>query len=73
MDEFQTYLRTSISELRPVTDAEIQTKVLAPYISLSQADREAGSPLPGDMIARNPKNHKDQWLVAKKYFEENFD
>lgn len=73
MDEFQTYLRTSISELRPVTDTEIQTKVLAPYISVSQADREAGSPLPGDMIARNPKNHNDQWLVVKKYFEENFD
>lgn len=25
------------------------------------------------MIARNPKNHEDQWLVAKKYFEDNFE
>jgi hypothetical protein len=27
----------------------------------------------GDMIARNPKNHSDQWLVAKQYFEDNFE
>ena len=25
------------------------------------------------MIARNPKNHDDQWLVAKQYFEDNFE
>jgi uncharacterized protein YozE (UPF0346 family) len=25
------------------------------------------------MIARNPKNHDDQWLVAKQYFENNFE
>lgn len=25
------------------------------------------------MIARNPKNHEDQWLVAEKYFKDNFE
>lgn len=25
------------------------------------------------MVARNPQNHKDQWYVARKYFEENFE
>jgi hypothetical protein len=25
------------------------------------------------MIARNPINHDDQWLVAKKYFEDNLE
>jgi len=25
------------------------------------------------MIARNPKNYKDQWLVAAQYFVDNFD
>jgi len=25
------------------------------------------------MIARNPKNHNDKWLVAKQYFEDNFE
>lgn len=32
-----------------------------------------GSPKQGDMIARNPENHDDLWLVSKKYFEENFE
>jgi len=25
------------------------------------------------MIARNPQNHEDQWLVARQYFDENFE
>ena len=25
------------------------------------------------MIARNPKNHADQWYVAQKYFEDNLE
>jgi len=33
----------------------------------------SGSPKVGDMIARNPKNHNDMWLVAKVYFEDNFE
>jgi hypothetical protein len=42
-------------------------------ISVSEADKLAGSPKRGDMIARNPKNYKDQWLVAGQYFADNFD
>ncbi len=41
-------------------------------VSISDTDRQNGSPKIGDMIARNPKNHNDQWLVAKQYFENNF-
>lgn len=40
---------------------------------ISSEDIKAGSPKLGDMIARNPKNHKDQWLVAKEYFNDNFE
>jgi len=36
-------------------------------------DREAGSPKIGDMIARNPKDHADQWLVSAQYFSDNFE
>lgn len=43
------------------------------HVSISEPDRQNGSPKPGDMIARNPKNHADQWLVAKKYFEDNLE
>lgn len=41
-------------------------------VSISLADINAGSPKTGDMIARNPANHEDQWLVGRAYFEANF-
>lgn len=73
MEEFKQYRRKAIAELRPVTDAEVMLISLAPNISLSMEDKENGSPKIGDMIARNPNNHNDQWLVAAKYFEDNFE
>lgn len=73
MEEFKQYRREAIAELRPVTDAEVMSNSLAPNISLSMEDKENGSPKIGDMIARNPNNHNDQWLVAAKYFEDNFE
>jgi hypothetical protein len=33
----------------------------------------AGSPKSDDMIARNPANHAEQWLVAAAYFAANFE
>lgn len=69
MDQFIKYRRTQIAEMRPYEAGE----VLDERISISATDRENGSPKPGDMIARNPKNHDDQWLVAAKYFAENFE
>ena len=42
-------------------------------ISVSAEDAKAGSPKDGDMIARNPKNHADKWLVAAAYFADNFE
>jgi hypothetical protein len=39
----------------------------------AERDRNNGSPKAGDMIARNPENHADQWLVAAKYFAENLE
>lgn len=66
---FKQYRRKQIAELRPY----VQGEDLNDRVSVSAADREAGSPKPGDMIARNPKNHADQWLVAAKYFQDNFE
>jgi len=54
--------------MRPYTEGEN-----IPHVSVSEADKQNGSPKLGDMIARNPKNHADQWLVAKKYFEDNLE
>lgn len=69
MSEFKKYRRTNIAEMREYELLE----TLPDYVSISQADLDNGSPKLGDMIARNPKNHKDQWLVAKEYFEANFE
>lgn len=73
MEEFKQYRREAIAELRPVTEAEVMSISLAPNISISMEDKKNGSPKIGDMIARNPNNHNDQWLVAAKYFEDNFE
>jgi hypothetical protein len=67
MTDFKYYRRTNLAEMRPYEPGEDLDGV-----SISSEDRIQGSPKPGDMIARNPKNHKDQWLVAKEYFEANF-
>ncbi len=68
-DGFSKYKKKQVSELRPF----IKGEVLPEYVSISQADKDAGSPKAGDMIARNPINHNDQWLVAEKYFNDNFE
>lgn len=80
MSKFKQYKRTQIAEMRHVTKEEIElgrlivTKTRSrKAISVSEPDLQNGSPKSGDMIARNPKNHKDQWLVAKQYFEDNFE
>ena len=67
---WREYRRKGFSEMRPYVgvDGEVLTDV-----SVSSEDVAAGSPKHGDMIARNPKNHADQWLVAKQYFEDNLE
>lgn len=42
-------------------------------VSVSEPDRENGSPKLGDKIARNPANHADKWLVSAEYFAANFE
>ena len=72
MTEFKQYRRTQIAEMRPYQDGE-DLSLCSPPVSISAPDKEAGSPRVGDMIARNPKNHDDQWLVAARYFADNFE
>ena len=85
MSEFKQYMRKQIAELRPVTQDDIDMCIkygdihfshnFEPnkVVSISQSDLENGSPKLGDMIARNPNNHNDQWLVNEEYFKENFE
>jgi hypothetical protein len=67
-DTFTQYRRTQIAEMQPWTpDFDMSG------VSVSAVDAADGSPKTGDMIARNPKNHADKWLVAADYFADNFE
>lgn len=68
MNTWSNYKRKGVSEMRPYQPGENME-----HISVSEADVKNGSPKIGDMIARNPKNHDDQWLVAEKYFNDNLE
>lgn len=68
INSWKQYKRKGLSEMRPFIEGENMSG-----ISISDEDKNAGSPKLGDMIARNPKNHQDKWLVAKKYFEDNLE
>ncbi len=63
MSTIKRYRRKGISEMRPWRPGESMAD-----ISISAADIKNGSPKAGDMIARNPNNWGDQWLVAQDYF-----
>jgi len=65
---FKQFRRKQIAELRTWEPDDDLTRV-----AISDEDRKAGSPKAGDMIARNPINHNDQWLVAARYFTDNFE
>ena len=41
-------------------------------VSVSTTDEEGGSPKKGDMIAINPSNPTDKWLIAEKFFNANY-
>lgn len=83
--KFKKYRRKQIAELRKVDDNDllqfvrkkkivvVDNKDSEVIVSISDVDLLNGSPREGDMIARNPKNHLDQWLVAEEYFNDNFE
>jgi len=85
---FKGYTRKDVAELSPVTVDDlvyfdafgylVAEDINLDYdtnfkVSISDTDKANGSPKLGDMIARNPKNHRDQWLVAEQYFKDNFE
>ena len=83
-EDFKKFRRKQIAELRPVNESDItrfnnigflhiKDEPFGYNVSISDADKQNGSPKIGDMIARNPENHKDQWLIAEKYFNDNFE
>lgn len=84
---FDKYNRKDVAELSPVTVDDlvyfntfgylIAEDINLDYntdfkVSISDVDKANGSPKLGDMIAKNPKNHRDQWLVSEQDFKDNF-
>ena len=67
-ETYARYRRTAVAEM-----ADWHPGFDMAGVSVSDADRAAGSPSVGDKIARNPTNHEDRWLVAAAYFEANFE
>jgi hypothetical protein len=69
MSDWKLYQRSAVpAQMRKYKPGEDVTR-----ISISEEDRKNGSPKAGDMIARDPSNHNDQWLVNADYFAAKFD
>lgn len=71
--EFRQFKRTQIAEMHEYNPNNIYSEDFMSKLSISEVDKNNGSPKLGDMIARNPKNHNDIWLVAEQYFKDNFE
>lgn len=67
MSEWKQYRRKGLSEMRPYVYGEDLTGGRVSVSATDKPDHDMG------MIARNPKNHDDQWCVARAYFEENLE
>ena len=67
--KFKQYKRKGLSEMIEYKNYTGDITL----VSISKEDINNGSPKEGDMIARNPKNHNDFWLVAEKYFNDNLE
>lgn len=67
MTQFKKYAKSQLAEMRPYVNGENTDDIV-----IRPDDLAKGSPKQGDMIARNPKNHTDQWLVSEKFFKENY-
>lgn len=78
--KWNEYTKTKATEMRAVTpkdiekyeNGEVGSSVVLLHTSISAEDRKKESPKIGDMIARNPENHSDLWLVEKEYFNKNY-
>lgn len=62
------YRKKNAQPMEPWTDSADMSG-----IAISDADRLSGSPKAGDMIAHNPNDTTDRWLVSRLHFEENYE
>jgi hypothetical protein len=58
------YRKKGLQPMRPYIPGE---SLFGISVSIEDTPEEGG------MIAHNPKNPNDQWYVAKKFFEDNYE
>ena len=63
MDKFKKYIRRGVFEMRPYIPGENLDDITVDCLEIPEL---------GGMIVRNSKNHKDQWYMTKKFFENVF-
>jgi hypothetical protein len=63
----EEFVKNTIQPMTPWTE-----DLVMEHVSISDEDKKNGSPKKGDMIAVNPNNFRDQWLISKEFFEENY-
>jgi hypothetical protein len=64
----KNYRKKHVQPMRPWEDGENMSGV-----SISDADKTKGCPKQGDMIAINPNNISDRWLIEKEFFETTYE
>jgi len=62
------YRKTALQELHPWT-----TDTPMALVSISASDAEKGCPKPGDMIACNPDDVTDWWLIEEQFFKDSYE
>lgn len=61
------YRKKALQEMYPWTPTTVMSRV-----SVSQADKDNGSPKLGDMIAVNPNDSGGMRLIAAQWFKDNY-
>ena len=64
---YKKFNNTTVFEITKWDEDFIMSGVL-----IGPADVENGSPKKGDVIARDPKDHSQKWLINKSDFKSNF-
>ena len=68
VNDMAFYRKTALQELAPWTE-----DIPMDLVSVSAADVEKGSPKVGDMLACNPDDVCDWWLIEEKFFKDNYE
>jgi len=70
MTEWRVYARRGLIEA--IDAVEFLRANPSVKVSIADEDSRNGSPKEGDMIARNPTNNYDMWLINKDYFAKHY-